>query len=84
MPVRSFREARCAWSCLSSSATTYYWDLVGDSAEGVEYQVVYNQYSPWSDHYEAEGQLCIFVSSQIEERVPTYTYKYSSEPCLNG
>jgi hypothetical protein len=57
MAVRSFREARGAWPCLSSSAAAYHWDLVGDCAEGIEYQVVNDKYSPWTDHYKAKDQL---------------------------
>jgi hypothetical protein len=57
MPVGSLSQAWRAWSCFAPCTAADHWDLVGDGAEDVEYQVIDDEDCPGTNHDQAECQL---------------------------
>lgn len=72
MPTWSLCEARCTWSRFSSRTTAHHWNFVGNSADGVKDQVIYDKCGPWADHDEAKYQLRrrISMTSDIKYACP--------------
>ena len=67
MPVGSLSQARRARSRFAPCTPADHWDLVGDGAKDVEYQVINDEDCPGANHNKAERQLEAVISIQSYE-----------------